>query len=919
MKFFILLFAALMIHAYASAQVQNISQCDRLIREAEDFLTHQDYANSIIKYESAKRCDPKRASQIDDRILKVKFAQEEANSIKKTDTIAPRKRSSDSHETNDTSNKRFVKENSGWLKKLSSSERALVLTDAARLNKQKRKGAIDSIEVFFKLLDKAKTYYKTFAVYAEANVAVFREPKLLVDQDSAINFYGLKVVDYLFLNGWKKAELSMLSLPADVKERYQSSAKYVFKVMEAKRRATVKGYWFPDTLFALPVKTLFHHQCADNKNFAWAYSNTGDYRKLDLHFLNLSLTDFSVTKDSIVELKDSGYFYTVTAIAPNYRYQLARPVKYSLENNKTEYRQLDFAEPFEKKLVDGNGHFLFDLSTYSSDSHFFSPDAQYVATWDKGSQLVVVDVKNKKRVELPDSDPAPTESFSTNSKTIAYYNKNNRFIYFADLEGNVRMKIPSEQTGIYHIDNIDFTGDNKFLKINNVDSICLFDIERRRTVMRFKKRFVDEIVVAPNGKDILLICNTTYEISKTYAGNLALLVDADLNIKARLYSQCSNFFFTPDGEHIIGYDETSIMRWRIDGDKEAPILKSALNVNEMLEYNCLPPTLWMGLNDAELVEMGARGFKDIAAGEADKKLSMFYYKQSKAIWERLIMGTAKNIRRERIPFFYDWSNWIDRAMERDNYHEQFIRQVTAVNVFDRLVSSPDSIYPQQVFYAANANMLLGNLYDNLKLYNEDFIEQIKKEISLRQRVFECDPDNTDNIEHYTKALVRLSAVYDTVGWRRLMNGQYIERLSLYREEEDFITKKMKALPDSFNLQNHYINMVTQLGASFLYIWASHAEGQEHALDKAIEYADKGLTLGPDKFDSARLLLVKARAYLLQPGGLANSMALYRQVLNKFPFFTRETMLKQLQLLADAGARREGQLAGVEALLKQKAK
>jgi hypothetical protein len=94
-----------------------------------------------------------------------------------------------------------------------------------------------------------------------------------------------------------------------------------------------------------------------------------------------------------------------------------------------------------------------------------------------------------------------------------------------------------------------------------------------------------------------------------------------------------------------------------------------------------------------------------------------------------------------------------------------------------------------------------------------------------------------------------------------------------------------------------------------------------ALDSALSYAEKGLALSPGKFDSARLLIVEARAYLLAPGvgGLEKSMGLYRQVRRHFPNFSPETMLNQLVFLREAGAKKTVAMERVEEFLKAEGK
>ncbi|HZE83107.1 MAG TPA: WD40 repeat domain-containing protein, partial [Puia sp.] len=610
---------------------------------------------------------------------------------------------------------------------------------------------------------------------------------------------------------------------------------------------------------------------------------------------------------------------SVLTAAGNYRYQVGRSISYTRKKNMVEYQKIEYAEPVIRRLVDKQGNVLVDFSKDSSTSYFFSSDASHLATWKDNTKLLLYDLKERKFIPLPNAGAALTMSFSFDSKRIAYYNSETKLIYIADLEGHVLDQIPSRHTGIVNIENIDFTGGDAFLKINNKDSICLFDLGTKKPVMNFKKSFVDEIIVSPNKKDILVSCNTEYHSStdtKSYKGTLGVLIDAGMNIKAKLYSGSSSFFFTPGGEYIIGYGETSLMRWPVGELAKTVSFPTCLSVEELVEYNCFPFARFAPIDDAAQIEKGARKLKDLANDESDPRLRSLYYRQSRTLFDRLAYGNAKNIRKDRILFFYDWYNWIDSKLGNRNFRDQFFRIQSGIKALDDLVNSPDSVYPQLLYYAGYSHMMLANLYDSLGAYNSSFVGEILKEISFRQRVFEKDPDNKANIDFYTSAIRRLSDACDSVGLLNITNGQYADRLAMYRAEDSLLAGKIGILPDSFNLKPYYIDELTQLGASFLYVYANRPKENGNALDSAIYYADKGLALSPAKMDSAKLMIVKARAYLLRPDGLDTSRGLYRRVMDHFPNFTREAMLLQLQRLRNAGAQETGNIRSIEELLKQ---
>ncbi len=124
---------------------------------------------------------------------------------------------------------------------------------------------------------------------------------------------------------------------------------------------------------------------------------------------------------------------------------------------------------------------------------------------------------------------------------------------------------------------------------------------------------------------------------------------------------------------------------------------------------------------------------------------------------------------------------------------------------------------------------------------------------------------------------------------------------MLRSVEEYLDRGLKSLPESFDLEILYINALAQLAPSYLYIYANKPDGNEKALDSAIYYADKGISLFPGTYDLASFLVIKARAYLLQNDGLSKALELYDKVKRDYPEFRKETMLQQLQLLREAGA------------------
>src|SRR5262249_1505826 len=161
--------------------------------------------------------------------------------------------------------------------------------------------------------------------------------------------------------------------------------------------------------------------------------------------------------------------------------------------------------------------------------------------------------------------------------------------------------------------------------------------------------------------------------------------------------------------------------------------------------------------------------------------------------------------------------------------------------FDTLIASRDGKYPMVLYYAANANKFLNNLYDSLKVFNPNYVSQLKKEIDIRERVFEKIPDDSTNFSYTKTAFSKFSLVTYTLGLRYLRDRKFTERLDLFRTAEQYLASKQKSLPDSFRVKPVYLEALLQLAPSYLYTFASGNGKDQKALDSVIYFADKGIS------------------------------------------------------------------------------
>ncbi len=152
--------------------------------------------------------------------------------------------------------------------------------------------------------------------------------------------------------------------------------------------------------------------------------------------------DFSITTDSVASLSDTGRFYGGQASNADFHYKIGKAIDYALKKSKVAFRTEVYPTPAIYKLIDNRGQIQEDFSGESG--FFFSPDARYLATWKGSTELMLYGVQTKKFIPLRYSFPSNTESFAADSKTIAYYNRATKMIYFSDPDGQLVSQIPAQ-------------------------------------------------------------------------------------------------------------------------------------------------------------------------------------------------------------------------------------------------------------------------------------------------------------------------------------------------------------------------------------------------------------------------------------------------------------------------------------------
>ena len=915
---FVLLIMILLIGCFASFAQDNCPEFDTLLKQANGLFTKGDYRNAFYKYNTARTCSPSRRKEVDDKIKQL-FEEIEGQRVKAIDNEAKVKKINKINKELIAVKERenlmllkdsidfalnFIEKNAEFLDStLEKNDKTRLLRHVDSLRRMDQGVFANHVAAGLSLFYQSKIYAKAFFDWLKYNLEVTSKPDFFENKSVAIYDIGYRAYDTYYYWALARLDQGLKFLPELSEKAYGHLFSNLTDSLKTQRKLLEENYWLPDTVIDLPFKdlTLYAQPSSDYQHFVWGgigASELQEYKKLQLRFVNLSANNFALTIDSLVELAPAGKYYSVLTADANYRYMVVKQVDYSLKKNLVEFINRKDADPAVVKLIDRNGKVLKDL--YNGD-FFLSPNAKFLANWKTGDdELNLYNLKTQTNWKFPFSSPVYTMSFSSDSKTMIYYNDSTKLFYVLDITGNEPRLASSFSPATQTTSNIDFTGDNKFLRINTFDSVFLYDIEHKKILFGFDSSFVKNIVVAPNGEEALLICNRSYQ----YRGHLTYCVDMNLKIKDKLYSDCGNFFYTPDGKFIVGYDDYNVMRWQTD---KTHVVKNeyrtCVDFKELIDKNAVPFKYFTTTNDGHQIELGARKFFNLGYYDTpDTLLANSYLRQSQVLFDRLSLGDAENFVQDRRPFFYDWSNFIRRRLGNRDYYHQFISQQAAVEIFDKLMKSQDGDYPMLLHYAANGNMLLNNLYDSLRIFNNNYIEQIKKEIAIRTKVFDKDPDNKDNIYYFTETIKRLSKVYDTLGWRYLIKNQYQDRLALFRAEEAYLGARLNVFPDSFGVKDKYVLALTQLAPSYLYVYANKPKENVKALDSAISYADRGISMATFKYDIATFLVVKARAYLLQENGLEKALELYGQVVKDYSeLFTKETMLFQLKRLSEAGA------------------
>lgn len=722
-------------------------------------------------------------------------------------------------------------------------------------------------------------------------------PIKLTGANDYISFFGSRLLEYYYYLAAFRLENASRLLPSIKGSDYADHILKAEHSLDSIRIAATRQYYIPEKIVGLPWNVFSYDRSADNANFVLSYIDDRDYNKLQFRCVNYSLPGLVPTVDSSRDLIDSGTLNTVLATCAGFKYTVGKALRYVLKKNNVQIKDSSYVVPTEMTLFENTGKIITRFDPNLNSYYYFSPDGRFVVTWDPNEQLLLYNISLKKLVPLIENTPVRAMSISTDSRTIAYYNFKTRTIYFSHTDGQPLDSIRLTQLGQTDLADIEFTGSDHFLRLNTTDSIFLLDMQAKKIVMSFSSKKVQDILVSPSGGDILLNCNITYNTRSnnstiTNYENLALLVDKNLHLKGKLLGDVQNLLFTPDGNYVIGYNSKTLVRWNLNNSVNvSPTTHSCLSMDELIDKNYLPYSRYAGIDDASQIEAGARALMDLVGSDTDVLVRSLYYRESQHLFDRLAAGDAKNIRPQRLPFFLDWHNWIEQRLGSTDFNSQFYRQKAGTELFDKMVNSPDSIYPRLLFYAANSHLIFGRLYESLHYNNQDFLDLIAGEIALRQRVLLKDPSDSINENYLGDAYIKFSSVCDSMGNNFT---DYSQRLSLFRMAEDYLSNGRQEFYDTLTDRKlAYANVLSYLASNFIYAYISGSNEYKTALDSASYYANKGLQIAPSQGFVVYFVMEEAFAHLLKDEA-EQAIDVCRKARGQHPEIKNETMREVFQ-------------------------
>ncbi len=919
---------------YCNSLAQN---CLQIFKSAENASKKEQYREAILKYLAVKNCDPSYSKRADDSILvvfdkieklklladqRLKLVKEQKKELDETlikiqnqDEILKK---SDSIITANSFNRHS--DLIEYLNQLHINNKEFILYGIQLKNTHSRQ-YLDTNWSYLEFAYFAKYYDHLLQnIYDKYSATSQKTYDTLFYKNGIIELLGFASTDDIQYKSWSKINLALSYFKDKQNESFYDSVKQIYDSVNLHIANLNKYYLMADSVIALPERSFYMKPSFNKQYFNVQIRDTADYRKFRINYKSISMDNFKTVLDSTIEMKDNGKIYEIISTYGKLDKSIYKNINYTLKPNRVDFsifendtsNQYYFTEPAINRHI--------KLEGYTPSE--FTLDGSYLALFTKEhTGLALYNTITNSFISLKRSIGSKAAlSISNKNNTIAYLGDLNSKIINADYGGNIISTIDLKSINFKNIADLDFLGSDRYLKLTNADkdSFALFDLKTNRLLKTFPSDEVVNITIDPSDTLFLLTYALEYKrTDDTLFDFVTFVMDPNFNIKYRLYTDCQNFFFTPNGKYLVGYNTRKLIYWDLLNLKNEkwPSYRSCLSKAQLINKGAISLNDFADEDDCAIVEKAARYFKDLAQSQTVKNaigqqvtdtiMMMKFYGEALSLFGKLTSGKVRNVRKERIPIYYGWNCWIDNRMNNKNYGEQFIRAKAAVDIDEEFMDSKDSLYPKQIYQTAEDYYWLHNVYYKMGNYNQDHLDVLKREIELREKFKSIVMDHEENNSSLSDAYENISLAYDTIDVIYFNKKLFDDKINLDKQELHFALTNLNKKENKDFIEQMLQSSLRQLGATYIHKFIQDGKDNKDLLDSALHYCEIGDSYATENKDSVYFQLIKARVYLLQNGKYDSAIKIYDELTNKqcehFPQENeKDHILKQLELMLEIG-------------------
>ena len=918
---------------YCNSLAQN---CLQIFKSAENASKKEQYREAILKYLAVKNCDPSYSKRADDSILvvfdkigKLKLLADQRLQIvkeqkKELDEIVVKIKNQEHNLMIDDST--IIADNFNdrillnlYLYELNIKNEHLIKT-SIYLHKMHNLQYLDTNLLYLELAYYAKyndnllqKIYNDYYTVSQNTLDTF------LNENSFIKLIGFSSTDAVQYKSWNSIKLALSYFKDKQNEGFYDSVKIIYDSLELHIKKLSIFFLMPDSVIALPERYFFSKPSFDKQYYNIQIRDTSDYRKFKLKYESISLNNFKTIFDSTVIMNDSDQISKIYLTSGIFNKSIFSYIHYKLKHNRVDFAQFEYSNNKNDYFTEFQTNKIVNFSEFIHSE--FSKDGNYLALFKKDNTgLTLYNTIFNSFTPLKRSVASKALSFCNSHKTIAYLGDLNTKIIQADYNGNIINEIDLNSINFKNIANLDFLGSDRYLKLTNSeeDSIALYDLKNNKIVAAYPKDEVVNITIDPSDTLFLLTYALEYNrTDDTLNDNITFVMDSNFKIKYKLYTDCRDFFFTPNGKYLIGYNTYKLMYWNTFNIKHGrwPSYHSCLSKAQLINKGAISLNDFADEDDCAIIEKAARYFKDMAQNQTVKNaigqevtdtiMMMKFYGEALSLFGKLTSGKVRNVRKERIPIYYGWCNWIDNKMNNKNYDEQFIRAKAAVDIDEGFMDSKDSLYPKQVYQTAEDYYWLHNVYKKMGNYNQGHLDVLKREIELREKFKSIVIDHEENNTSLSDAYENISLAYDTIDVIYFNKKLFDDKLNLDKQELHFALTNLNKKENKDYIEQMLQSSLRQLGATYIHKFIQDGKSNNDLLDSALHYCEIGDAYAKGNKDSVYFQLIKARVYLLQNDKYDQAIKIYDELAKKpcahFPPENEKYhILKQLNLMLDIG-------------------